>query len=124
MMGKDRGSVTADRVLLRVTFWPFALVTVSLPAVSLAVCFITAFIFRFEDVNETMCEVSTVMTVMIMIILTVNVTITMIIVVVMMMVLLLLLLIDMIVVVVMMMMMVLLLLLLLIDTCSCCWCTK
>ena len=58
-MGKDGGPVLVDRIFLRVPFWPFAAVTVSLPAFSLAICFITAFIFRFDDVNETMCEVST-----------------------------------------------------------------
>lgn len=56
-MGELGGPITAERVLLRCTFFPFAMVTVSLPAFSLAICFITAFMFRFEDVNETMCEV-------------------------------------------------------------------
>lgn len=55
-MGKEN-TITAEGVLLRVRFWPFAVVTVALPAVSLAVCFITGFLFRFEDVNETMCNV-------------------------------------------------------------------
>ena len=58
-MGKDGGPVVVDRIVLRVPFWPFAVVTVSLPAFSLAICFVTAYIFRFDDVNETMCEVST-----------------------------------------------------------------
>jgi hypothetical protein len=56
-MGKPGDTVTAERTLLRLTFFPFAMVTVSLPAVSLAICFITAFLFRHEDVNETMCSV-------------------------------------------------------------------
>ncbi|XP_076468068.1 acyltransferase PGAP2-like [Babylonia areolata] len=56
-MGKDGSSISTEGVLLRIRFWPFAICTVSLPAVSLAICFITGFIFRFDDVNETMCEV-------------------------------------------------------------------
>ncbi|KAL8580217.1 hypothetical protein ACOMHN_039998 [Nucella lapillus] len=55
-MGKDKGSISTG-VLLRIRFGLFAISTVSLPAVSLAICFITSFIFRFNDVNETMCEV-------------------------------------------------------------------
>ena len=35
----------------------FAIFVVSMPGVALAVCFITAFMYRFDDVNETMCEV-------------------------------------------------------------------
>ena len=54
--GRRKGTV--DNVNLIVPIKPFAIVTVCLPGVSLAICFITGFLFRFEDVNETMCEVS------------------------------------------------------------------
>lgn len=56
-MAKIKSRGTVEDLTLSIPFWHFAIVTVSLPGISLAVCFITAFIFRFEDVNETMCEV-------------------------------------------------------------------
>lgn len=57
-MSKIKNKGTIEEVALNIPMWNFAVVTVSLPGVSLAICFITAFIFRFDDVNETMCEVS------------------------------------------------------------------
>ncbi|XP_059141793.1 post-GPI attachment to proteins factor 2-like [Physella acuta] len=56
-MSKIKNKGTIEDVALNIPIWNFAVVTVSLPGVSLAICFITAFIFRFDDVNETMCEV-------------------------------------------------------------------
>ncbi|XP_076447048.1 post-GPI attachment to proteins factor 2-like [Babylonia areolata] len=56
-MGREEGPLISERILLRVHFWPFAIATVTLPSVSLAICFVTAFLFRSGDINETMCEV-------------------------------------------------------------------
>ncbi|XP_005100081.1 post-GPI attachment to proteins factor 2-like [Aplysia californica] len=56
-MGKDKRKGTVDELNMNIPIWTFAVVTVGLPGVSLALCFITGFIFRFDDVNETMCEV-------------------------------------------------------------------
>ena len=44
-------------VIVNVSMLRYAIMTVSLPAVSLFVCFITAFLWRFEDVNDTQCNV-------------------------------------------------------------------
>lgn len=57
-MGKLKHKNVVEETHMSIPMWPFAIATVSLPGVSLAVCFITAFIFRFDDVNETMCDVS------------------------------------------------------------------
>ena len=56
----DMGKLETRRVedvLLRVPFGRYAVVTVSLPAFSLLYCFLTGIIFRFNDVNETVCKV-------------------------------------------------------------------
>ncbi|XP_041356768.1 post-GPI attachment to proteins factor 2-like [Gigantopelta aegis] len=45
-------------VLLNVSMLKYAIITVSLPAVSLFVCFVTAFLWRFDDVNDTQCNVT------------------------------------------------------------------
>lgn len=47
----------AEDVLLSINFRRIAIVTVSLPAVSLLYCFVTGIIFRFDEVNETVCKV-------------------------------------------------------------------
>ena len=46
------------QALIKIPFDVLALVTVLLPAVSLAVCFVYSMIFQFENVNFTMCDVS------------------------------------------------------------------
>lgn len=55
-MGKLETRRVED-VQLTVPFKPFAIVTVSLPAFSLLYCFLHGIIFRFDDVNETVCKV-------------------------------------------------------------------
>ncbi|BFZ24460.1 hypothetical protein BsWGS_27499 [Bradybaena similaris] len=57
MVAKIKKRWIIEEAYMNIPMWPFALATVSLPGVSLAVCFVTAFIFRFDDVNETMCNV-------------------------------------------------------------------
>ncbi|KAJ8298265.1 hypothetical protein KUTeg_024796 [Tegillarca granosa] len=46
----------AEDVLLSINFRRIAIVTVSLPAFSLFYCFVTGIIFRFDEVNETVCK--------------------------------------------------------------------
>lgn len=46
----------ADNLLLQVNFLRYAVMTVSLPAVSLLWCFLTGIIFQFDEVNETVCK--------------------------------------------------------------------
>jgi len=46
--------------LLKIPFSVFAPVTVSLPLFSLIFCFVTAIIFQFDEVNKTVCQVSTI----------------------------------------------------------------
>ena len=53
----DAKDVRIRQPLFKIPFNFLAIITVSLPAVSLAVCFIYSMIFQFEDVNFTMCEV-------------------------------------------------------------------
>lgn len=55
-MGKLESRRVED-VQLSLPFKPFAIVTVSLPAFSLLYCFLHGIIFRFNDVNETVCKV-------------------------------------------------------------------
>jgi hypothetical protein len=55
-MGKLESRSVED-LQLTVPFKPFAIVTVSLPAFSLLYCFLHGMIFRFSDVNETVCKV-------------------------------------------------------------------
>ncbi|KAH9508248.1 hypothetical protein Btru_050600 [Bulinus truncatus] len=59
-MAKTKSKGAVEDILLNIPFWPFAVVTVSLPGVSLLVCFVSAVIFQFDDVNETMCNVKNV----------------------------------------------------------------
>lgn len=58
-MGKLETRRVED-VQLTVPFKPFAIVTVSLPAFSLLYCFLHGVIFRFDDVNETVCKATNV----------------------------------------------------------------
>ncbi|KAK3099814.1 hypothetical protein FSP39_010148 [Pinctada imbricata] len=58
-MGKVETKKVED-VLLQIPFGKFAVVTVSLPALSLLYCFLTGIIFRFDEVNETVCQASNV----------------------------------------------------------------
>ena len=44
--------------LLKIPFNTFAPVTVSLPLFSLIFCFVTALLFKFDEVNKTVCQVS------------------------------------------------------------------
>lgn len=46
-----------DNILLQINFLKYAIVTVSLPAISLLWCFVTGIIFQFDQVNETVCKV-------------------------------------------------------------------
>ncbi|CAG5136484.1 unnamed protein product [Candidula unifasciata] len=57
MVAKIKKRWVVEETFMKISMWPFALVTVALPAISLAVCFITAYLFRFDEVNETMCNV-------------------------------------------------------------------
>ncbi|XP_071127832.1 post-GPI attachment to proteins factor 2-like [Mytilus edulis] len=45
-----------DNILLQINFLKYAIVTVSLPAISLLWCFVTGIIFQFDQVNETVCK--------------------------------------------------------------------
>ena len=54
---KRKEAEAVDDINMIVPIKPFAIITVSLPGFSLLICFLTGFFFRFEDVNETMCEV-------------------------------------------------------------------
>lgn len=45
--------------LLRIPFTRYAIITVSLPAFSLAYCFFSAYFFRLSEINDTDCNVST-----------------------------------------------------------------
>lgn len=47
-----------DKIALRIRFITVGWITVSLPLVSLIVCFFSAIIFQFEEVNKTVCNVS------------------------------------------------------------------
>ncbi|XP_067663240.1 post-GPI attachment to proteins factor 2-like isoform X1 [Haliotis asinina] len=49
---------TIEKVYLHIPILKFAVVTVSLPAFALLFCFVTAFLFRFDDVNDTQCNVT------------------------------------------------------------------
>ncbi|XP_062591949.1 post-GPI attachment to proteins factor 2-like [Saccostrea cucullata] len=54
-MGKLESKRVED-VQLTIPFKPFSIVTVSLPAVSLLYCFLHGMLFRFSEVNETVCQ--------------------------------------------------------------------
>ena len=55
-MGKDQ-KIVSD-VLLQIPFMRFGLITVSLPAFSLAYCFLSAYLMDREGINDTDCNVS------------------------------------------------------------------
>lgn len=61
MNGGARAVQTAtndnNRVTWRINFMTIGRITVSLPLGSLLVCFISAIIFQFDEVNQTVCEV-------------------------------------------------------------------
>ncbi|GFO47549.1 post-gpi attachment to proteins factor 2-like [Plakobranchus ocellatus] len=44
-------------VIFNLDMWTFAMLCLTLPATALVICFVTGFLFRFEEVNETMCGV-------------------------------------------------------------------
>ena len=54
----DMGEDQIEGVHFKINFKPFAITTVSLPALSLLFCFITGIYSRFQEVNETVCGVS------------------------------------------------------------------
>ncbi|ESO93772.1 hypothetical protein LOTGIDRAFT_104796 [Lottia gigantea] len=56
-VGRDRRE-NISNVLLRVPIFAYAVVTVSLPAVALFLCFVTAVIFRYDEINDTQCNVT------------------------------------------------------------------
>ena len=58
-MGKDQ-KIVSD-VLLQIPFMRFGLITVSLPAFSLAYCFLSAYLMDREGINDTDCNVSRVL---------------------------------------------------------------
>ena len=47
-----------EGTLLRVSFRPFAVTTVSLPLFSLVFCLVSSLIFQYDQVNLTECRVS------------------------------------------------------------------
>ncbi|KAL5012434.1 hypothetical protein ScPMuIL_010985, partial [Solemya velum] len=59
-MGKTDVVERIGDIFLRVPFDKFALVTLCLPSISLFYCFITGIVFRFDEVNETVCKVQNV----------------------------------------------------------------
>ena len=59
MGGKEESkAVQINEPVFKLKFNVFAPITVSLPAVSLLVCFVSAMIFQFDEVNFTMCKVN------------------------------------------------------------------
>ncbi|XP_026480303.1 LOW QUALITY PROTEIN: post-GPI attachment to proteins factor 2-like [Ctenocephalides felis] len=44
-------------VFLRMSFRDLCIVTVSLPLISLLICFVTAYVFQYDDIHETHCRV-------------------------------------------------------------------
>ena len=57
-MANSKEIKVADNILLQVNFLRYAILTLSLPSVSLVWCFLTGIIFQFDEVNETVCKVS------------------------------------------------------------------
>ncbi|KAH3834869.1 post-GPI attachment to proteins factor 2-like [Dreissena polymorpha] len=55
-MGVSKLNVSDN--LLRIPFFRYAVITVSLPAISLAYCFWSAYLFRSDEVNDTDCNVT------------------------------------------------------------------
>jgi hypothetical protein len=46
-----------DKIALRIRFVTVGRITVSLPLFSLIICFFSAIIFQFDEVNKTVCNV-------------------------------------------------------------------
>jgi len=59
VMNGDAKSITShtDKLSWRISFVKLGRITVSLPLGALFVCFISAIIFKFDEVNQTVCEV-------------------------------------------------------------------
>jgi len=49
---------TIHKVVFQLPIQTFAHVIVSVPALSLIICFVTSVIYQFDQVNETVCHVS------------------------------------------------------------------
>jgi len=58
-MNGDAKSIPShtEKVSWRLSFVTLGRITVSLPLGALFVCFISAIIFQFDEVNQTVCEV-------------------------------------------------------------------
>ena len=54
----ERKTERVQGTLWRVDFQTFGRITVALPLFSLVFCFLTAIIFKFDEVNKTVCQVS------------------------------------------------------------------
>lgn len=55
----DRKSLQYEEIsLCRWSVRKLAFITIALPFSALVICFITAYIFRYDDVHETHCRVS------------------------------------------------------------------
>lgn len=55
----DRKSLQHEEIsLCRWSVRRLAFITIALPFSALVICFITAYIFRYDDVHETHCRVS------------------------------------------------------------------
>ena len=54
-MGQEEKIVTD--VLLRIPFMRFGIITVSLPAFALLYCFLSAYLFERDGINDTDCNV-------------------------------------------------------------------
>jgi len=54
---KTISSYPDNKLAWRVSFVTLGRITVSLPLGALFVCFISAIVFQFDEVNQTVCEV-------------------------------------------------------------------
>ena len=54
---KSIASHNTDKISWRVSFVTLGRITVSLPLGALFVCFFSAIIFQFDEVNQTVCQV-------------------------------------------------------------------
>lgn len=57
---KEKDADKIEGTLFKLPFKVFGRVTVSLPLFSLIFCFVTAILFKFDDVNKTVCNVKNV----------------------------------------------------------------
>ena len=55
---QDKSVGKIEENLYRLDFLTFGRITVALPLLSLIFCFLTCIIFKFEQVNKTVCNVS------------------------------------------------------------------